>query len=178
MKLAKASPWTRTGSILAAVVLVLDQISKWIILNVVNLPDVGSIEILPFFSLTMVWNRGISMGMLQMDSQTGVWILVALTVAVTIFLVHWLWKAENRLVGLSLGIVIGGAIGNIIDRVAFGAVADFMHFYAGGHHFYVFNVADACITIGIAGLLIDSLRGGFKSPKRNETKPDDSAGVQ
>ena len=173
------SPYMRGGAILAAVCLVLDQISKWLILNVVDLDVVHHIEILPFFSLTMVWNKGISMGLLQMESDTGRWLLIAGTAAVTVFLVHWLRKAENQLVGLSLGAIIGGAIGNIIDRFAYGAVADFVHLHApttmGDYSFWVFNVADAGISLGVVGLLIDSLRGGAKSPKRDETLPDSPA---
>ncbi len=149
------------GLITAAILLVLDQISKWWILEVLDLPARRSVEILtagPFgFDLTMVWNRGVTFGLLSGDSQWNQLILAALATVISAVLLRWLWRAENLLVGLALGAVIGGAIGNVIDRFRFGAVVDFVDVSAWGWHWYVFNIADAGIVIGVSLLVFDAL---------------------
>lgn len=145
------------GLITALAILTADQLSKWWVLEAFRLPWRGSVEVLPFFSLTMVWNRGISFGLLPADSELGRWALVAFTLAVAGVVLWWLRRAETRLVALALAMVLGGAIGNIIDRVRFGAVADFVHLHAGGYSFYIFNVADAAISVGVALLLLDAM---------------------
>jgi signal peptidase II len=150
---------TRLGAYafsLAAAVVVLDQLSKWWILSVYRLPERITTEISPIFSLTMVWNRGVSFGLFRADQDLGRWLLVAFSLAVAIALALWARKAERRLTALALGLVIGGAIGNLIDRVRFGAVADFLDFTGLGFP-WVFNVADSAITVGVIVLLLDSL---------------------
>lgn len=148
------------GLSIAAVTLVLDQISKWWILSVFDLPSRGTVEVLPFFNLAMVWNRGVSFGLLSADGNLGRWLLVALTAAISVGVVVWLRRATGALVVLGLGLILGGAIGNIIDRIVYGAVADFVQLHAFGYSFYVFNVADAGITIGVALLLWDAILSG------------------
>lgn len=150
----------RPGLIIAMVTLVLDQITKWWILYVFDLPLKGVVEVLPFFNLAMVWNRGVSFGFLEADSDTGRWILVAVTALIAAVVAVWLRRAEDRLTVAGLGLILGGAIGNIIDRIAYGAVADFVQLHALGYSFYVFNVADAAITIGVALLLLDAILSG------------------
>lgn len=145
------------GLITALVILVADQVSKWWILDVYRLPLRGSVEILPFFNLTMVWNRGVSFGLLAADGDLGRWLLVAFTLAVAGAVVWWLRSAEGWRMTLALGGILGGALGNIIDRVRFGAVADFVHLHAGGYSFYIFNVADAAISVGVALLFLDAM---------------------
>ena len=149
---------------LALIVFVADQVSKWIMLLVVDLPAVGSIGVLPFFSFTLVYNKGISMGM-ALDQVLGRWGLVALMVAITVWLFFWLRKAKTLPEALAVGAIIGGSIGNIVDRLVHGAVVDFLHFHSFGKSFYVFNVADAAISVGVAILVIDSLRSLWKGPK-------------
>src|SRR5690606_8423357 len=105
------------GLIIAAAILIADQASKWWILDVYRLPLRGSVEILPFFSLTMVWNRGISFGLFAADGDFDRWLLVGFTLAVAGAVLWWLKRAESWLVALALGGVLGGALGNIIDRV-------------------------------------------------------------
>jgi len=144
--------------------LVADQLSKYWILQVYRLPEIGSVEILPFFNLTMVWNRGISLGLFQATSDMGRYILLGGTSLITLFLVHWFLKDRDRVPLVGLAMIIGGSVGNIIDRVRFGAVADFLHFHGFGYSFYVFNVADAAITLGVAFLLWDALLSPQKSP--------------
>ncbi len=164
----KLSPYFKQGTLLALLVLAADQLSKWWILHVYDLPNRATTEILPFFNLTMVWNKGISMGMLQADGDLGRWLLVGATLLVAIGLMVWLLRAENKLVALALGAIIGGALGNIIDRALMGAVADFIHLHGFGYSFWVFNVADAAISLGVIALIIDGLRGGDKSLKRDD----------
>lgn len=146
----------RLGLIIAGIALLLDQLSKYWILSVYDLPEKGSVEILPFFSLTMVWNKGISLGLFQAGSGAARWALIVITVLVTVFLLFWLAKASGAVLKTALGLVIGGAVGNIIDRVHLGAVADFVHLHGFGYSFYVFNVADAAISVGVSLLLLDA----------------------
>ena len=149
------------GLITAAILLVLDQVTKWWILEILDLPARRSVEVIaagPFaFDLTMVWNRGVTFGLFSGDSQWNQLILAALAMVIAGVLLRWLWRAENLWVALALGSVIGGAIGNVIDRLRFGAVVDFVHLSAWDWHWYVFNVADAGIVIGVGLLVVDAL---------------------
>ena len=164
------SPNARHGFLLALIVLAADQLSKWWILESFNLPQKGSVEILPFLNLTMVWNKGVSMGLFNDGGGMGRWILVVVTSIVALALIVWLVRCTDKWLSLALGALIGGAIGNIIDRVAYGAVADFIHLHAFNWSFYVFNVADAMISLGVIILLLDGLRSEDKSPTRDESK--------
>ena len=145
------------GLRIAAVSLLLDQVSKWLILNVVDLPAKQVIEITSFFNLAMVWNRGVSFGLFSAESDAGRYALAGFAIAITGFLTVWLKRVESKFLAISLGLVIGGAIGNVIDRLIYGAVADFLDFHALGYHFYTFNVADTAISLGVAMLIFDSL---------------------
>lgn len=164
------SPYARRGFLLALIVLIADQLSKWWILESFNLPQKGSVELLPFLNLTMVWNKGISMGLFNDGGDMGRWILTVVTTIVVIALVVWLVRCTDKWLSLALGALIGGAIGNIIDRIVHGAVADFIHLHAFNWSFYVFNVADAMISLGVIILLFDGLRAQDKSPTRDESK--------
>jgi len=146
----------RFGLIVAALVLIVDQLSKGLIVHQVMQPP-RVIEVTGFLNIVMVWNRGISFGLLNSASAWAPYLLIAVSVAVTVFLLFWLKRLRNRLAGLAVGMIVGGAIGNAIDRAAYGAVADFVDFHVGGWHWPAFNVADAGITVGVALLLLDSL---------------------
>ena len=138
------------------VVLALDQISKWAILNVVMVPP-RIIPVFPSFNLTLVYNPGVSFGQM---GWLGPWVLSALAIAISAALVVWLRRAETALLGVALGFVIGGAIGNVIDRLRFGAVVDFLDFYlpgAGWPHWPAFNLADSAIVVGVALIILDGL---------------------
>lgn len=137
-------------------VLTLDQLSKYLILNVVKLGEIQRIEISPIFDLTMVWNYGVSFGALRSDSPYGRWGLVVLSLVISGLFLNWLLKAERKITVLALGLVIGGALGNMIDRIRFGAVADFLDF-SGLYFPWVFNVADSGVVLGAVILLIDML---------------------
>jgi signal peptidase II len=140
------------GIALALLTVVLDQLSKaWMLEHIFQPPR--PIEIAPFFNLTPVWNRGMTFGLLSQGQPLAPWVFSAVALVVVGFLLAWLAQAEHPLLRLAIPLVIGGAVGNVIDRARFGAVADFLDFHAFGWHFWVFNLADAAISVG-AGLLI------------------------
>lgn len=181
----------RPGLALAALVFVLDQATKLWVLNSLRFSPPGCrengfgcgyIELSPIFDLRMVWNYGVSFGMLRADSGMGRWALVALSAAISGVFVWWLKDARNRLTTAALGLVIGGALGNMIDRIRFGAVVDFFDF-SGLYFPWVFNVADAAITVGAGLLALDFLLGGEKRqaggppqapPKNGHEQPSES----
>jgi signal peptidase II len=152
------------GAIAALDILILDQVSKYWVLEVFDLPARHSVAVLPGLNLTMVWNRGVTFGLLGADGPLGALLLAAVAMAVVVALAVWLWRAERLSVALALGAVAGGAVGNIIDRLRFGAVVDFIHAHAYGWSWYVFNVADAAIVCGVGVLLLDSLLTGRRAP--------------
>ncbi len=146
----------RFGLILAGSVVVLDQLTKWVIVvQVMDPPRV--IPVLPFFNLVLVHNRGASFGILNMGAAWVPWLLSVVAVVIAGVLLVWLRRAETRLLAASLGLIIGGATGNVIDRIAHGAVVDFLDIFAGRYHWPAFNVADSAITVGVVILLIDAL---------------------
>lgn len=151
---------TRIGLIAAGVILVLDQLSKWWVLSVLDLPRLRQVAVLPVLSLTMVWNQGVTFGLLSGFGDWGYLILTAISLAVVVALLVWLRRSESRVVSVAIGVIIGGAIGNVIDRLRFRAVVDFIHAHVdtpwGELSWYVFNVADAAIVCGVAVLIIDT----------------------
>ncbi len=161
----------RIGLLVAGAAMAADQIFKNLLLygfDFITMRPFDRVEILPFFDLVMVWNRGISYGLLQADSLLFTRMLTLFQLAAVTLLTWWLLRAERTFLGLGLGLVIGGALGNVIDRIRFSAVADFFHFHAGNFSFYVFNIADAAITLGVVVLLADAFlrpdqKGGNKS---------------
>ncbi|MDP1670801.1 MAG: signal peptidase II [Alphaproteobacteria bacterium] len=144
----------RLGLTVALGVALADWLSKYAVLYLINLPARQNIPILPFLDLTMVWNRGVSFGMLQTDSGYGRAALIGFTLAISIAVLVWLWRNHDILNATALGGILGGALGNIYDRLVYGAVADFFDFHVLGYHWYVFNVADAGISVGVILLLI------------------------
>jgi signal peptidase II len=146
----------RYGLIIAAISAVLDQASKWWLMSVLEKAG-GPIELLPVFNLVMVWNPGVSFGMFQSGSVWAPWILSALALVIVVVLVNWLRKAETRFIAAGLGLVIGGAIGNVIDRMVWGKVADFFDVHIDAWHWPAFNIADAVIVVGAAILVLDGL---------------------
>lgn len=142
---------------IALATLLLDQATKLFFLFVYDLRIHQPLEIAPFLDLVAVWNRGISYGLFQQETELGRWLLVAVSLAAALFLCVWMLRARTRLLAASLALLVGGAVGNAIDRIAYGAVFDFVHIYFGTFSWYVFNVADAAIVAGVIGLLYDSL---------------------
>ena len=148
------------GLIAALIVLAADQASKWWVLNVLDLPSLRQVVLLPVLNLTMVWNRGVTFGLLNGLGSWGHVVLAVVALAVVVALGFWLHRAENRVVATAIGAIAGGAVGNVIDRLRFGGVVDFIHAHAdtrwGDFSWYVFNVADAAIVCGVVALIIDS----------------------
>jgi signal peptidase II len=140
----------------ALITLILDQLTKIYTLFVFDLPVKEPVEFAPFVNLIVVWNRGISYGLFQQSSEIGRWGLIVISILAAIGLSFWIRRATAKLLAVSLGLIVGGAIGNVIDRLAYGAVFDFIQIHFGSWSWYVFNVADAAIVAGVVGLLYDS----------------------
>ena len=158
------------GGVVALAVVLIDQVVKAGVLAYSAGPDIDPTPLTPFLDLALRWNRGISFSLLARDSALGQIALVALTLAVTGLLTVWLFRSGSALPAVGLGLIIGGALGNAIDRVAHGAVVDYLDLHAFGRHFFVFNVADAAINIGVALLILDLLLapGATKESKSRE----------
>ena len=154
-------------------ILAADQVSKWWIRDGLRLPDRGPVVLLPVLDFHWTENRGVTFGLLN-GTGTPRLLLAAVALAVVALLGVWLWRAESRLVAVALGAIAGGAIGNVIDRLRFGWVVDFIDVHAGNWHWYVFNLADAAIVCGVAALAWDGLRPAHKPDARvshQEGKP-------
>lgn len=150
--------------LIALLVLILDQASKWVILlKVMDPPRV--IEVTGFFNLVLAWNRGVSFGLFTNDSPYGPYLLAGIALAIAIGVLLWARKQRQFLPVLAAGMIVGGAIGNLIDRLVHGAVVDFLDFHIGGFHWPAFNVADCGIVVGVGFLLYDSLFRSGRSTK-------------
>lgn len=146
----------RPGLGIAGLAFVLDQISKYWILEHVMAPP-RAIEVTPFFNLVLAWNKGVSFGMFNDHSDYGPILLTILALAISAALLVWMYRADDRLTVMALGLIVGGALGNVIDRVRFGAVTDFLDVHAFGYHWPAFNVADSAVCVGAAILIGSSL---------------------
>lgn len=164
------------GIAMIFIVIAFDQLSKWVVTELVmksskeqslsffewlstipDKPEYMSYEILPFYNIVMVWNYGVSFGMFNNQSQENAFILVGIAAVIAFVLILWMLRASHKYVAMALALAIGGAFGNIIDRVRFGAVADFIDIHAYGYHWPAFNVADSAIVVGIGYVIIHSL---------------------
>jgi signal peptidase II len=157
---ANQSRLRRFGVVLAVAVLLADQALKLWLLFVARIAEEGPFRITSFMEFVLAWNRGISYGLFQQSTDIGRWALVAVSFLAPIWLGRWMWRAGDRLTVASLALLIGGAIGNGIDRAVYGAVVDFVHVHVGSFSWYIFNIADAAIVVGVAGLLYESFRPG------------------
>jgi signal peptidase II len=145
--------WSGLG--LSVLVMALDQLSKWIIVAYVMNPPIKK-ELTSFFNLVLTHNRGVSFGMFSTGTDTGKWVLIGVALIITGFLIRWLFQSSSLFNVIALGLIIGGAMGNVIDRFLVGAVVDFLDFHAFGHHWPAFNVADAAIFVGAISLVFES----------------------
>jgi signal peptidase II len=165
---------------LAALCLVIDQAWKlsflfglgWID-TLGREPNGLRYEILPFFDIVMVWNHGIYYGLLEAETDFGRWMLVLTAIVVTGFLVRWLRTVKDLRLAAAIGLIIGGAVGNVIDRTAYGAVADFFLLHAFGYNWYVFNIADVAVVGGVLLMALDLFLVEWKARKR-DAKEDPS----
>lgn len=164
----------RPGLILAAIIMVLDQITKWwVVETIMRPPGLAEtpfytplkVEILPVFDLVMAWNRGVSFGIFNNDGRWNAVLLSVLSLVIAGFLLAWMKKAPSRMVTLALGGIIGGALGNVIDRMRWGAVADFLDVHVAGYHWPAFNLADSAISVGAVVLVLDALFARHNSAK-------------
>ncbi|MDX2266386.1 MAG: signal peptidase II [Hyphomicrobiales bacterium] len=168
-------PFSGFGLFVAAAALIADQAHKYWMLYVF---DIGSripvgersprVPVTSFMDLVLVWNPGISYGLFPQSSETGKLVLIVLSITASVALSLWLAHLVTRFTAASVGLIIGGAIGNTIDRILYGAVADFISLHAGGFNWYVFNIADVAIVAGVVGLIIDSLFLGHKTVVKSQ----------
>jgi signal peptidase II len=157
------SPARRLFALVFLIVLLADQASKLWLFLVVDIAARQPIAVLPFMDFILVWNRGISYGLMQQSTEFGRWALTLFKLAAAIGLSIWAWRANDSVLSLALGLIAGGALGNAIDRVLYGAVLDFVHLFWGNFSWYVFNIADAAIVVGVGVLLYDAVRPGAKT---------------
>lgn len=150
---------------LAALVFGLDQTHKWWMIDVYGIAGRAPVRVTPFFDLLMVWNRGVSYGLLTTHTQE---LLIGLSLIITLLLWLWACKAERALTASALALVIGGALANAFDRALRGAVADFFHFHYQSFSWYVFNLADVAIVAGVALLMYESLFSGGQESRRGK----------
>ena len=153
------------GASISAATFIADQWSKWAILNVVELDRKQVVPITDFLNLRMAWNPGVSFGMFATDGPLGRYALIAFAMTIVLFLVFWMARATNMLVTVAIGLLIGGAVGNIYDRIIYGAVVDFLDFHAFDFHFWTFNIADTAISVGVMLLIYDSFFGAERAEK-------------
>jgi signal peptidase II len=155
------------GLTILFLVFTLDQATKWwIVTEVMNPPRF--IPVFPSFNLVMGWNKGVSFGIFDTASPPNQWLLIGLALIIVAVLLVWLKRADSRLISTALGMIVGGALGNVMDRIHYGAVADFLDFYVGNFHWPAFNVADAGITIGVIVLVLESFFIGSETDKKND----------
>jgi signal peptidase II len=159
----------RVGLPVVIAVLLADQLAKHAVIHWLNLPSRGGLAVLPFLDFTWVTNHGTAMGVIAMSKDSSRWILIAFTSIVSVVVLYLLLGARRWSDGAALGLILGGAIGNLIDRLRYGYVVDFIHFHYGSLGFYVFNVADASISIGAVWLAVN-----YQLFSRSKTKPSGS----
>ncbi len=152
------------GSLTALVVIALDQLSKFLMLSKV-LHDVYFISFNPYFNLVRMWNTGVSFSMFNDYGNLGRYLLIVLALLIVSGLLWWMKKEQNKLIEVCLGFIIGGAIGNVIDRIRYGAVFDFLDFSYNGYHWPAFNVADSFICVGAITIIVHSIVAGIKKGK-------------
>jgi signal peptidase II len=150
--------------VLALTIVILDQLTKWLIVAVVMQPP-RIVELAPVLNLVLARNPGVSFGMLRLEGVWAPWLLSALALAIVVGLFIWQLKARSLWVSVNVGLIVGGAIGNVVDRVRSAGVTDFIDAHWGGLHWPAFNLADSAISVGVVLLLAESLFAGRKSPK-------------
>jgi len=161
-------PLSLLGVAVAGATMIVDQAHKWWMLNAFDIQGKGRVAVTPFLDLEYVKNTGVSYGLFLQESRQGQWILVAFAALAVCAMALWLARGvTSRLVAVSLGLIMGGAASNAIDRLTLGGVADFFALHAFGFHWYVFNIADVAIVAGVVGLIYDSL-----GPSRKDASND------
>ncbi len=152
------SPARRLGVAVVLVVFLADQALKLWLLFGLRLAESGPFAVTPFMNIVLAWNRGISYGLFQQGTDIGRWALVVISFVAAVWLWRWMWREQRPLSVVSLALLVGGALGNGLDRAVYGAVVDFVHLHYGNFSWYIFNIADAAIVVGVVGLLYESFR--------------------
>ena len=162
----------RLGFSVALAVCILDQLVKWAVTHPLGINEIGDqLVLLPFFNFTYTQNEGISLGLLNATNPVGRWLLVLLTAAIAVGVAVWIGREKNRVDQIALGMVLGGALGNILDRVRFGYVVDFADLHFGDFRpFLVFNVGDAAISIAVVILLLRAFLSRKDHPEGRDSK--------
>jgi signal peptidase II len=148
-------PASGIGVAAAVLAYAADQAHKYWMLDIYRIGERGRVAVTSWFDLVMAWNKGVSYGLFAQHSTTGRLVLIGVSLVAVTGLLIWMANSLTRLAGLSLGLIIGGALGNLTDRIVHGAVADFFHFHYAGFSWYIFNVADVAIVAGVIGLMLD-----------------------
>lgn len=161
-------PFSGLGALVAVAGFAADRLHKWWMLDIYGMPGRGRVEITSFFDLVMAWNKGVSYGLFQAETTIGRIGLILFALVVVAGLGLWLAKTEAKLSAVAIGLVIGGALGNVLDRFVYGAVADFFSFHALGFYWYIFNVADIWIVMGVGLILLESVLPGVFGPVHAE----------
>ena len=169
---------TALGAVVALVVLAADQASKYWVLHILRLPERGDVAVVPHLDLTMVWNRGVTFGLFSASGAWSRFALAGLAVVIVGALALWLRRAESALTAVALGAIAGGAVGNVADRLRYGAVVDFIRAHAFGWSWYVFNLGDAAIVCGVAALILGSGRTPRARGDAGEPGPSRSGASQ
>ncbi len=162
-------PLSGLGASVAVFAFAIDRLHKWWSLDILDMPTRGRIEVTHFFDIVMAWNKGVSYGLFQAETVAGRIGLIVFAMAIVAGLGLWLAKAGNKPLAIAIGLIIGGALGNVLDRLVYGAVADFFSFHAFGFYWYIFNVADIWIAIGVGLILLESVFPGVFARVRNES---------
>jgi signal peptidase II len=155
VKMRLWGPVSALGVATAVIVFALDQAHKYWMLEIYRIADRSRVQITSFFDLVMAWNKGVSYGLFAQHSTTGRIVLISLSLVAVAALVIWMANSLTRLAALSIGLIVGGALGNLTDRIVHGAVADFFHFHYAGFSWYIFNIADVAIVAGVVGLILE-----------------------
>ncbi len=155
------------GAAVALLTLAVDQANKLWLIFVFGIGARQPVELTPFFDVVFAKNPGISYSLFSARTEVQRYVLLAITLVATACIAFWLWRARSRLVASALGLIVGGALGNAYDRLAYGFVADFYHFHVGSFSWYIFNLADAAIVIGVGLLILDSLFFGEKPTRKD-----------
>lgn len=170
-------PLSLHGFLLALAGFGIDRFHKWWMLNVYDIAARGRVEVTSFFDLVMAWNKGVSYGLFQAETGLGVAILAIFALAVSLGLSLWLARVDHKATAIAIGLILGGALGNVYDRIAYGAVADFFSFHAFGFYWYIFNIADVWIALGVALIILESVWPGLFAGRGKEDSGGKSGGT-
>ncbi len=163
MAIARINNLHKTGILCAGAVLAADLMTKDYFQSLLFSPP-RQIAITPFFNLTPVWNKGVSFGLFADSSVASAYFLAGLAAFISAIVIVWLWRAADRITAVGCGMILGGGIGNIYDRIKFGAVRDFFDFYIGNYHWPAFNIADSAVVCGVLFLLFSTAKPSVKLP--------------